>query len=332
LHSANRARAIGARRMRLAPAANFPKERSMRVLVSGASGQLAQALVWEFRSAGHEVCALSRAALDVTRYEDVMAAVRVCRPGAILNCSAYNAVDAAEQEEDAAFDVNANGPAYLAAAAEACGAIFVHYSSDFVFDGEAGVPYTEDDVPAPVNAYGRSKLAGERAAARAARHYILRLESVFGGTAPRPSTIDWLADAIVRHGAVAAFVDRTVTPSYTFDVAAATRHLIEACVDPGIYHCVNSGVATWFQLAQELARQLGVRAAVREAESVDRPGKARRPRLCALSNGRLTAAGVSMPHWTDALARHVRRTLTSLDERTAAGAYAPGRSAASASL
>ena len=303
----------------------------MRVLVTGATGLLAQALSWEFRSAGHEVCAFPHLALDITSHSAVNEAVRFCRPDLVLNCSAYNAVDAAEEDEDTAFDVNANGPAYLAAAAETYGATFVHYSSDFVFDGESARAYTEDDVPAPLNAYGRSKLAGERAAARASRHYILRLESVFGGVAARPSTIDWLADSLLRLGTVSAFVDRTVSPSYTFDVASATRQLIDASAEPGLYHCVNSGSATWYELSQELARQLGGKATVQEARSVDRPGKARRPRLCAMSNAKLAAAGITMPHWADAIGRHVQNTLIVPAERVRPVVY-DGPSSAIASF
>lgn len=123
---------------------------------------------------------------------DVQRALRCLRPDVILNCSAYNAVDAAEHNPTAAYAVNALGPSHLAPAAEDIGAILVHFSTDFVFDGTALEPYSESASPNPLSAYGASKLAGELEARRASRHFILRLESLFGGTPANThrSTID----------------------------------------------------------------------------------------------------------------------------------------------
>ena len=284
----------------------------MRILITGASGQLAQALTREFQSSGHEVCALSHRLLDIVSADDVEAAVRSVRPRVILNCAAYNCVDAAESDEDLAFDVNANGPTYLALAANRYGASLVHYSTDFVFDGEAAAPYGEDDAAEPLSAYGRSKLAGERGAARASVHYVLRLASVFGAPDARVSTIDWLAGSMLRGREVSPFMDRTVSPSYTFDVAMATRRLVEMAAPAGTYHCVSSGHCTWLELAEELARQLGVHPRMRPVRAVDAPGKARRPRFSALSNARLASLGISMPLWSEAIRRHLRRSRDSV--------------------
>ena len=152
-----------------------------RIALTGASGRLAGVLRVELVSAGYDVVTFERGELDITRAEQVTAVIDRLRPEIIINCAAYNAVDAAEANRAAAFALNAHGPALLAAASEAAGAVFVHFSSDFVFDGEAGEAYSEVDPTNPLNVYGASKLAGEAAARCASRHYILRVSSLFGG-------------------------------------------------------------------------------------------------------------------------------------------------------
>src|SRR5687767_14276639 len=128
----------------------------MRALITGAAGQLGRALVQELRDAGHDVRAYSRGALDVTCAPDVRSLLDALRPDVVLNCSAYNRVDDAESHRDLAFSINANGPAILAREADRHGAVFVHYSTDFVFDGETTVPYREVDQPSPASVYGQS--------------------------------------------------------------------------------------------------------------------------------------------------------------------------------
>ncbi|HET7619585.1 MAG TPA: dTDP-4-dehydrorhamnose reductase [Vicinamibacterales bacterium] len=289
----------------------------MRVLITGADGQVARAVAQELRDAGHDVTVYSRAALDITRAADVWATVVRERPDAVVNGSAYNGVDAAETDRDTVFAVNAAGPAALAEAADRFGAAFVHYSSDFVFDGEATTPYREDDEPNPVNVYGLSKLAGERAAARARRHYVLRLESVFGRKPGGRSTIDRLAEGLIRGQLVNACLDRIVTPSYTADVARATRRLLEEEAPAGLYHCVTSGCCTWYELAEEIARLLGVVPNLMAVRSDDIPLPARRPRYCALSNAKLAGVGIRMPAWQDALAQHLSDWVPSARPRPA---------------
>lgn len=281
----------------------------MKVAVIGAGGQLGAAIVREFDDAGAHVLALTRRHLDVTR-EDAAAALVSLRPEVVVNCSAWNDVDGAEANPEGAFAVNARAVERLACAAEAVGAVLVHYSTDFVFDGCAEEPYEEDTPPAPLNTYGASKLAGERAAARVERHYVMRLSSVFGG---RPGegaagrvTLDRMIHALGAGREVRAFYNRTVTPSYTVDVARATRALVMRGASGGVYHCVNSGATTWYELARYLAETIGTSAPV-VAVCAEMATPAKRPRMCALSNGRLQAAGVLMPTWRHAVRRHLAR-------------------------
>jgi dTDP-4-dehydrorhamnose reductase len=235
-------------------------------------------------------------------------ALGAARADAIVNCTAYNAVDAAESHTAEAMAVNAEAVRALADAADAAGAALVHFSTDFVFDGDAEQPYTEYDEPRPISAYGRSKLEGERWAGGARRGYVLRLASVFGGRpgqgAGGSTTIDRIIDQLSAGREVAAFADRTVSPSYTHDVAAAVRALLTRDV-PGLYHCVNSGWTTWAELASHVASTLGIPARVRPISMSDVQLVARRPLRCALSNARLAALGIAMPTWRDALARHI---------------------------
>ena len=174
----------------------------------------------------------------------------------------------------------------LARAAAATDATLVHYGTDFVFDGTVSEPYREDDAPNPQSVYAASKLLGDWYA-QGARAYVLRVESLFGREAPVPGaggrrlggSLDRIADALLDGREVGAFVDRVVSPSYVEDVAAATVALLRAAPAHGLYHCVGSGHATWFEVATELANRLGMEPAIRGshrvADPVDGPTRAR---------------------------------------------------------
>lgn len=279
----------------------------MRVLVTGARGLLGAAIVREFDDA--EVHAFSRQELDVADEPAVAGAVASLHPDVIINCAAYNNVDRAEQEADDALRVNAFGVLALARAARGAGAALVHYSTDFVFDGETDRPYVEEDRPNPRGIYAASKLLGDWFAADAPRSYVLRVESLFGDPGPgagRRGSLGTIVDRIRAGDEVPVFVDRTVSPSYTADIARATRSLVERQLPGGLYHCVNSGYATWADIAGEAARLLGLSWKMQpltlEAASLRAP----RPRFCAMSPAKLEAAGVVMPPWEDALERYLR--------------------------
>ena len=275
-----------------------------RVFVTGASGQLGSAVIDVF--AGREVVAPSHRTLDISRPDQVAASVAEARPDVIVNCAAFNDVDGAEDRPRDAFALNAFAVRSLARAAEAVGATLVHFSTDFVFDGAAREPYGEDAPPAPRSTYASSKLAGEWFALDAPRAFVLRVESLFGspaGWTGRRGTLDKLIDSMEAGREVILFTDRIVSPSYIEDVASATRHLLEKDAAPGLYHCVNSGQATWHEVALEGARRIGVTPRVTLTETTKVKMKASRPRYCALANRKLEAAGFAMPTWQDALAR-----------------------------
>jgi dTDP-4-dehydrorhamnose reductase len=278
----------------------------MRVLVTGASGQLADAVLREF--ADREVVAHTRATLDVTDIDAVMRAVDQARPDAIVNCAAFNHVDAAEDRPRDAFAVNAFAVRTLARAADACGATLVHYGSDFVFaglEGPGAEPYDESAAPSPRSVYGASKLVGEWMALDCRRPYVLRVESLFGMPAEwtgRRGSLETIVAGLEAGREVPVFTDRVVSPSYVVDVAAATRHLVDSAAAPGLYHCVNSGHATWYQVACEAARLLGVQPRLKAMTTAEAKFAAARPRFSVLSNRKLAGAGLTCP-WQDALQR-----------------------------
>jgi dTDP-4-dehydrorhamnose reductase len=277
-----------------------------RVLITGAGGQLGQAMAAGWPDA--EVVSVTRRELDVTARRDVDAIVALVQPTTVINCAAYTNVDGAEDEPETAFAVNAWAPGLLAKAAASAGAVFVHFSTDFVFDGEHTDPYTEEDRPNPRSAYAASKLLGEWLAAEHGRAYVLRVESLFGG--PRASSsVDRILAALRSGAPVRAFVDRAVSPSYVDDVVRTTSELIAGDAPYGVYHCVNSGWTDWATLARELAKLAGITGAtIEEVRLADAGLRASRPRFAALSNAKLARAGVRLPAWQDALARYVAGT------------------------
>jgi len=279
----------------------------MRIAVFGASGQLGAVVVDACRER-HDVAAFGHETVDITNDEAVFAAVADARPDALINCAAYNLVDAAEDHPLDAMNINAMAVQALARAAVAHGASLVHYSTDFVFDGTATAPYTEEDQPNPRSVYAASKLVGEWLAADVPRAYVLRVESLFGRAPdgrPAKGSLETILKALLAGDEARVFEDRTVTPSYVVDIAEATLQLLERRAAPGVYHCVNSGSATWLELATELARLLGVAPKLVPVRLADVAFRARRPQYCALSNAKLAAAGAVMPPWQDALARYV---------------------------
>ena len=278
----------------------------MRIAVLGARGQLGAAVVHELRS-HHEVVPFDRDALDVTRASAVAAAMDRSAPDVIVNCTGFNAVDAAEDHPVEAMQTNALAVRSLVRAASAHGAILVHYGSDFVFDGTATEPYTERDRPNPQSVYAASKMIGEWFARDAPYAYVLRVESLFGRApgGPAKGSVKTIVDGLRAGATPRVFSDRVVSPTYVLDAARATRALIEQRAPAGLYHCVNSGACTWLELALEAARLLGVEARVEPVRIADVSLRAARPRYCALSNRKLLDVGVTMPTWQTALGHYL---------------------------
>src|SRR5688572_6956108 len=292
------------------------------VFVVGAGGRLGSAIVQEF--ADRRVIAHTHNTLDITDSAAVMNAVQAAAPAVVINCAAFNRVDDAEDRPADAFAVNALAVRTLARAAEATDAVFVHYGSDFVFDGDSPHPYDEDARPSPRSTYGLSKLLGDWLALDAPRGFVLRVESLFGaarGWRGRRGSLDEIVQALEAGRTAKVFTDRVVSPSYVEDIARATKHLIDADAVPGLYHCVNSGQATWHDVAEEAARILGVVPRLDPITLDSCQLKAPRPRFCALANRKLAAAGFAMPSWNDALSRWLASRESDVRQGTIGGVH-----------
>ncbi len=236
--------------------------------------------------------------------------MHAARPDAIINCAGYNAVDAAEAHPLAALQANAFAVRSLARAALSLGATLVQFSSDFVFDGLASSPMTEDLPPNPRSTYAASKLLGEWFASDVPVHYVLRVESLFGvgPGGPDKGSLTSIVNGLRAGKVIKVFGDRTVSPTYIEDCAKATMALLERRSEPGLYHCVNTGAATWHDVGREAARLLGIEGTFEVVSVADVKLPAARPQYCALSNAKLAAAiGYELPSWQNALARYLNQ-------------------------
>ncbi|HEY5908919.1 MAG TPA: dTDP-4-dehydrorhamnose reductase [Vicinamibacteria bacterium] len=266
----------------------------MKVLVTGAGGQLGRALGPALRE--HEVVALAHSQLDITHPAAVREALQVHRPDLVLNAAAYNAVDRAETDREQAFRANCDGPRVLAEAAEQAKATILHVSSDYVFDGEKGAPYDEMDRPRPLSVYGESKLAGERAV-RAAnpRHFIVRTAWVYAhGGKNFPLTIL----ALGSKGPVRVVDDQRGSPTYAPHLAEGIARLV-ATEAFGTWHLAGGGEASWYELTCELFRLRRMASPASPIKTADFPRPARRPRRAPLVS--LRQPPIRLPTWQEGL-------------------------------
>jgi dTDP-4-dehydrorhamnose reductase len=292
-----------------------------RWLVTGAGGMLGTDLVAVLTSRGEPVTGMDRASLDVTDGAAVTDAIARCRPEVVVNCAAWTAVDGAEASEEQALAVNAGGAANLAAACAGVGARLVQISTDYVFPGDAGRPYAEDDVPAPRTAYGRTKLAGERAVLGRlpGSGYVVRTAWLYG--AHGPSFVRTMMKLQDQRPTADVVDDQHGQPTWTVDVAQQIVALVHSAAEPGIYHATSSGQTTWFGLAREIFGLLGAdpsRVCPISSSALSRP--ARRPAYSVLGHGAWAEAGIPpVGEWRTALHRAFPGLLAAYRAATAAG-------------
>ena len=276
-----------------------------RWLVTGAGGMLGTDMVAVLTSRGEPVTGMNRAGLDVTDAAAVTDAIARCRPDVVVNCAAWTAVDDAEASEEQALAVNAGGAANLAAACAGLGARLVQISTDYVFAGDAGRPYAENDVPAPRTAYGRTKLAGERAVLDRLPEsgFVVRTAWLYG--AHGPSFVRTMIKLEDRRPTIDVVDDQHGQPTWTVDVARQIVALVHSAAAPGIYHATSGGQTTWFGLAREIFTLLGADPArVRPIPSSALSRPAPRPAYSVLGHG--AWAGSRVPpigEWRTALHR-----------------------------
>ena len=258
--------------------------RRRRILVTGATGMLGSDLVPALSAAGHEVFARSRIDLDITDAVDVLRAVRELSPDVLVNCAAFTKVDACESDP-LAFAVNAAAVGHLADACGNFGVQLVQISTDFVFDGEKGSPYAEDDAPHPLSAYGKSKRGGEEEALRLPGSLVVRASWLFGRSG-------WnFIEAILKQAEagkkrLAVVTDQVGRPTSTTDLSEGIAAILETGAS-GIYHFANRGEVSWNEFAREILWRAGLRDVEVEATTGDALGRpARRPAYSVLDTGK----------------------------------------------
>ena len=292
-----------------------------RWLVTGAGGMLGTDLVAALTSRGEPVTGMDRASLDVTDAAAVTDAIGRGRPDVVVNCAAWTAVDDAEACEEQALTVNAGGAANLAAGCAALGARLVQVSTDYVFAGDAGLPYAEDDVPAPRTAYGRTKLAGERAVLDRLPEagYVVRTAWLYG--AHGPSFVRTMIKLENQRPAVDVVDDQHGQPTWTADVARQIIALVRSTAAPGVYHATSSGQTTWFGLAREVFGLLGADPArVRPIPSSAMPRPAPRPAYSVLGHDAWAEPRVPpIGEWRGALHRAVPELIAAQQGAATAG-------------
>ena len=273
----------------------------MRIFVIGAGGMLGTAVTRVAREREHTVAAYTRTDLDVNDYAALRAALQRDAPDAVVYCAGYTAVDAAENDEAAAHHLNATLATACAIAASAHHARFVYPSTDYVFDGAATAPYPVDAPPAPINAYGRSKLAGEQAVSAIEGHLIVRTSWLYGANGNNfVRTILRLAD---ERAALRVVADQQGAPSWTRDVAAAIVRLLEENAPAGIYHATNGGRTSWHGLASAALQLAGKANGVEPIATEQMPRPARRPAYSVLDCTTTEQLIGPLPDWHDALGR-----------------------------
>ena len=277
-----------------------------RILLLGGSGQLGAQI--RSRWANHDVVAPSHAQVDILDAIAVERALADHAPEIVVNCAAFHNVDRCEDEPAAAFAANAVAVDAIAALCQSRDIRFVTISTDYVFSGDANVPYAEDDAPHPISVYGASKLAGELLVQRRQmKAVIVRTCGVYG-VSPSTTKGYTFVDRIIaqaRAGEHMRVVDDVVaSPTYAGHLADALEKLATAAA-PGIYHAVNRGAVTWYEFACGALEAAGIEAQIEPVPQSTWVTKARRPRFSALSPARIALLGIQMPEWRVGIAAYL---------------------------
>lgn len=284
----------------------------MNILLFGANGQLGAKLSTVLATKG-TVRAVSHAELDLRDLARLRALIHETNPALIVNAAAYTAVDAAESDAEAAQLVNAEAPRIMAEAARERNALFVHYSTDYVFDGTAHTPYTEASPVSPLGVYGASKLAGERAvAASGAAHLVLRTAWLYSNRGK--NFLNTMLRLASERNELRVVNDQTGCPTYADLVAEVSLKILNGMFDRaglraergGLYHVACQGETTWWGFARRIIELagLGERVRVLPIPTADYPTPAKRPAYSVLSGDKLERVfGIRLPHWEDGLQR-----------------------------
>ncbi|QRF24368.1 dTDP-4-dehydrorhamnose reductase [Alicyclobacillus sp. TC] len=277
----------------------------MKVLVTGANGQLGYDVVRLALQTGHEVFAATRRELDITHLDETRRVFSMQRPEAVIHCAAYTAVDAAESDADTAFRVNAYGTRNVALASEEVGARLVYVSTDYVFDGCANQPYSEHHPTAPQSVYGKSKRAGEELAQMVCRRLMIARTAWVYGEHGNNFVRTMLQLGRTRE-VVRVVDDQIGSPTYTRHLAAALLALSEQDVY-GIYHLTGGGHCSWYEFAAEIFRLARLPARLEPCSTIEFPRPAPRPAYSVLDNLAFRVNGMPpLPAWQNGLRAYLQ--------------------------
>jgi dTDP-4-dehydrorhamnose reductase len=278
----------------------------VKILLTGGDGQLGRELFDVAREAGHRVRSTNRGECDITDLSEVDETLDEVAPDVLINCAAWTQVDAAEDDSDGAFRLNALGPRVLAAACAARDVLIVHLSTDYVFDGRASSPIDEWQDPAPQTVYGASKLAGENEVRLLARrHLIVRTSWLYGRHGP--NFVLSMLRAADEGRPLRVVSDQVGCPTWTGHLAPALLRLVARGL-PGTYHLTNSGVVSWHGFATAIFVAAGTPTEVGAIPTADYPTRAPRPAYSVLDNRAWRLLGESpLPDWEEGLRAYVRQ-------------------------
>jgi dTDP-4-dehydrorhamnose reductase len=272
----------------------------VKILVTGAAGMLGRDVMVAAENAGHEVRGFDHSGLDVTDAGRVLRRFELDRPDVVINCAAWTDVDLAESQEEQAFAVNATGAGNVAAAAAEVNAKVVYVSTDYVFNGGKQTPYVESDLPAPISAYGRGKLAGEQATvASNRRSYVVRTSGLFGIGGPN------FVDTMLRlgeSGEVLVVHDQVASPTYTWHLAYGLVRLLDSD-SFGLHHMAAAGSCSWYEFAKEIFEGAGMEVVTLAATSDMLSRPAARPANSALTSE--IEHAIELPSWRDGLTSYL---------------------------
>lgn len=282
----------------------------MKVLVTGVKGQLGYDVMRELKKRGHEAVGVDIDEMDITDAGQVRQVLTKTAPEAVIHCSAFTAVDRAEDEVDLCRRVNAQGTKNIAEVCEELDCKLLYLSTDYIFSGDGERPWEPEDEPNPLNVYGQTKYEGEQEVkARCNKHFIVRISWVFGINGN--NFIKTMLRLGKEKGAVKVVDDQIGSPTYTFDLAILLVDMIESEAY-GEYHATNEGICSWYEFAKEIFRAAGMDdVTVTPVATGEFPAKAKRPKNSRMSKEKLVKNGFNkLPTWQDA----VRRYLEELEE------------------
>ena len=276
----------------------------MKVLVTGANGQLGYDVIKQLNSVGIDYLGTDRESLDITNKEQVTRVINDYNPDVVIHCAAYTAVDKAEDEKDLCYSVNVLGTKYVAEACKEIDAKMVYISTDYVFDGEGDQPFDVTDKPNPINYYGQTKYEGEVEVQKIlVKYFVVRISWVFGSNGNN------FVKTMLRLGKereeISVVADQIGSPTYTPDLAKLLVEMVKT-VKYGVYHATNEGYCSWYEFACEIFKQAGVEVNLNPIMTEDYPTRARRPRNSKLSKSVLIKNDYTLlPSWENALRKMI---------------------------